>query len=54
MFRRRLIADSKHRNEDPIESAVIDVCRRRTPPAQLKAVTILGSAPGSGAVVIAT
>src|ERR1700689_2440983 len=54
MFRRKLITDSKHRNGDRMKSAVIDLSRRRKPPAQLRAVTILGSAPGSGAVVIAT
>src|SRR5258708_32869181 len=54
MFRRRLVTDSKHRNCDRMETAVIDVCRRRKPPVQLRAVRILGFAPGSGAVVIAT
>src|SRR6202042_3008485 len=54
MFRRRLIADSKHRNGDRMEICGHRCVSAAKPPAQLRAVMILGSAPGLGAVVIAT
>src|ERR1700736_6462058 len=54
MFRRRLIADSQHRNGDRMELCGHRCVSAAKATVQLKAVTILGSTPESGAVVIAT